>query len=290
MPQCGFSAKAAGLLNDLGVKYTSVNILEDRELREGMKQFGDWPTFPQLYINQELIGGSDIIAQMYDNGSLRALLGLSAPDRTPPKIHITPAAERIFKDAHKQAPESVFELELDGNQQPQLDLVPKDPQAIFTEVNGITIQVSLATAQRARKGITIDWVTDFRGEGLIVVPTETYTADNANASSQEIREISPQEAKELASAGKCRLIDVRQSTERAQATVNVSFTTLDPSDHADLEQLPKDTPLVFLCHFGRRSLVAAEEFRRKGFHNVASVHGGIDAWAVDVDPTIKRYS
>jgi monothiol glutaredoxin, Grx4 family len=64
MPQCGFSAKAVGALSDLGVEFAHVNVLADNEIREGIKVYGDWPTIPQLYIDGELIGGSDIILQM----------------------------------------------------------------------------------------------------------------------------------------------------------------------------------------------------------------------------------
>ena len=60
-PQCGFSARAVAILNELGAEFGSLNVLEDQEMREGIKAFGNWPTIPQLYINQELVGGSDII-------------------------------------------------------------------------------------------------------------------------------------------------------------------------------------------------------------------------------------
>ncbi|MCF5918721.1 Grx4 family monothiol glutaredoxin, partial [Xanthomonas perforans] len=89
MPQCGFSAKAVGVLDGLGIDYAHVNVLADQEIREGIKAYGDWPTIPQLYVDGELIGGSDIIVQMADSGELSSMLGLQAPDRSPPKITIT---------------------------------------------------------------------------------------------------------------------------------------------------------------------------------------------------------
>ena len=79
MPQCGFSAKAVGALQDLGVDFAHVNVLADQEIREGIKVYGDWPTIPQLYIDGELVGGSDIIEQMTNSGELATLLGLQAP-------------------------------------------------------------------------------------------------------------------------------------------------------------------------------------------------------------------
>ena len=73
-PMCGFSNRATSILLDLGVPFQAVNILEDQEVREGIKEFGNWPTIPQLYINKELVGGSDIMMEMYQNGELKDLL------------------------------------------------------------------------------------------------------------------------------------------------------------------------------------------------------------------------
>jgi monothiol glutaredoxin len=74
-PQCGFSAAAVRALNAAGApNFTHVNIFEDPELREALKQYSNWPTYPQLYINGELVGGSDIILEMYKNGELQKVL------------------------------------------------------------------------------------------------------------------------------------------------------------------------------------------------------------------------
>jgi monothiol glutaredoxin len=69
-PQCGFSAAVVQILNHMGVKYKSVDILTDPALREGIKQFSNWPTLPQLYIKTQFIGGCDIVREMYQNGEL----------------------------------------------------------------------------------------------------------------------------------------------------------------------------------------------------------------------------
>ncbi len=73
-PQCGFSAMVVSILRALGVKFKDVNILEDQELRQAIKDYSDWPTIPQLYIAGEFIGGCDIVREMYENGELSALL------------------------------------------------------------------------------------------------------------------------------------------------------------------------------------------------------------------------
>jgi monothiol glutaredoxin len=73
-PQCGFSMAVANILKIMEVKFKGINILENQNLREGIKVFSDWPTIPQLYINQEFIGGCDIVKEIYENGELKKLL------------------------------------------------------------------------------------------------------------------------------------------------------------------------------------------------------------------------
>ena len=73
-PMCGFSAQVVQILSQAGVPFQSYNILEDQELREGLKAFSNWPTFPQLYLKGELVGGCDIVREMYQAGELQQLL------------------------------------------------------------------------------------------------------------------------------------------------------------------------------------------------------------------------
>ena len=70
MPQCGFSAAIVGVLNHIGVNFNSTNVLQDEEIRQGIKDFSDWPTIPQLYVQKEFVGGCDIIREMHENGEL----------------------------------------------------------------------------------------------------------------------------------------------------------------------------------------------------------------------------
>ncbi|WP_373489440.1 Grx4 family monothiol glutaredoxin [Blastomonas sp.] len=73
-PQCGFSSKAIAILDHLGVDYESVDVLQDMEVRQGIKEFSDWPTIPQLYVKGEFIGGSDIMMEMFEAGELTTLM------------------------------------------------------------------------------------------------------------------------------------------------------------------------------------------------------------------------
>lgn len=73
-PMCGFSARAVAILNELSVKFGSFDVLQDEELRQGVKEYGNWPTIPQLYHNKQLIGGSDIMMEMFESGELQTEL------------------------------------------------------------------------------------------------------------------------------------------------------------------------------------------------------------------------
>jgi monothiol glutaredoxin len=72
-PQCGFSAMVSNILHKMGVKFKDINVLENADLRQGIKEFSDWPTIPQLYIEGEFVGGCDIVREMYESGELSAL-------------------------------------------------------------------------------------------------------------------------------------------------------------------------------------------------------------------------
>jgi len=278
-PQCGFSAKASGVLEDLGVEYGHVNVLADQEIREGIKAFGNWPTIPQLYVDGELVGGSDIIEQMANSGELAQLLGLPAPDRTPPQVTVTEAAAAKLRGALADAGNGALALSIDARFQPRFQIAPRNDNAIAVETAGLRIQFDPASARRAN-GIVIDWVDDFRGQGLAI--------DNPNAP-KPVQQIAPADADRRVRAGELILVDVRPPEERAIAAVAVAHRSFDGDGRAELEALPKDTALAFLCHRGGRSGQAAEEFRAKGFTRLSNVEGGIDRWAQDVDGSIPRY-
>ena len=85
-PQCGFSAAVVGVLSHLGVKFRGVNVLEDDAIREGIKEYTNWPTIPQLYIKGEFVGGCDIIREMYETGELIELFNTRGIDVNPQPI------------------------------------------------------------------------------------------------------------------------------------------------------------------------------------------------------------
>ena len=73
-PQCGFSSRAVAILDHLGVTFETVDVLQDQDIRQGIKEYSDWPTIPQLYIKGECVGGSDIMMEMFENGELQQLV------------------------------------------------------------------------------------------------------------------------------------------------------------------------------------------------------------------------
>ena len=278
-PQCGFSAAASGMLNELLPHYATVNVLEDAEIREGIKQYGNWPTIPQLYVKGELVGGADIVQSMYNSGELQELFGLPKPDRAPPQITITDKAAAAIRNALVDAePGLALHLSIDARFQPQFHLAEPGDSEVRAQSNGIDILMDVGTAQRAR-GIRIDWAETMQGAGLAI--------DNPNAPAA-VQELSVEDLKSRLDANDIVVVDVRPADERAQASLKQPFRTLDDGIGA-LADLPKDTAIAFLCRTGGRSARAAEQFRAHGYTKVYNVTGGINAWARAIDSSLTPY-
>ncbi len=287
-PRCGFSAKASSILSSLVPAYATVDVLEDADIREGIKLYGSWPTIPQLYVDAELVGGSDIIDEMLSSGELHTALGLPAPDRTPPTLHVTPAALTAINNAMADTPAGVgLHMAVGANFEAQFQLKPISGREIVAEADvpgsnpGQALRVHLDPVSAARaKGIVIDWVEDVNGAGLSV--------RNPNAPAP-VKPISVQQLHDRIITGTIDVIDVRPASARAIAPFPQSHDVLDADSAAKLETLPKDVPLAFICHHGSSSRRAAEHFRSLGFHDLYNVEGGIDAWAKEIDPSVPLY-
>lgn len=280
-PNCGFSAKAVGILDGLVDSYVHVDVLQDAEIREGIKRYGSWPTIPQLYIRGELVGGSDIIEQLLNSGELHELLGVPAPDRTPPQISITPAAADAIRAALAEQPDELaLHMSVDARFNAQFQLKPRAGGEIEAESAGIRILFDLASAPRAQ-GVEIDWVEDVRGAGLAVRnPNAPAPVGSLDVEALKAR---------LDAADGMLVIDVRPPAERSHAPFPAPHESLDEDSFARLSALPKDQPLAFLCHYGNSSRQAAEHFRSLGFRKVFNIEGGIDAWSQQIDPGVPQY-
>src|SRR3954451_22729472 len=110
-PQCGFSASVVSILNTLIPKYTTVNVLSDPDVRGNMKEYSDWPTFPQLFIKGEFVGGADIVKQMHESGDLEKKLGDLVAPAKPPALTVTARAATELSAALKDgSPGDVIHL------------------------------------------------------------------------------------------------------------------------------------------------------------------------------------
>ena len=195
-PRCGFSNQVVQILTAFKVPFGHFDILSDEEVRQGVKVFSDWPTFPQLYVKGELYGGCDIVREAFESGELLEAFREALPD-----------------------------LDVQG---------PKPPASV--------------------------------------------------------QHISPAEANaKLAAEPQSKFLDVRTVQERETACVE-GFSMLDEGLVQEMVSTwDRETPLVFMCHYGGRSAQAADYFTQQGFQNVFNVAGGIDAWAQSVDPKLVRY-
>jgi len=279
MPQCGFSARVVGLLDELLGDYRTVDVLSDPAIREGVKTFSSWPTIPQLYVAGEFVGGCDIITEMYQSGELHEKLGVKKVDLAPPKITISDAAAAALRQAAAGQPNKTLHLSIDARFQNQLFLAPAQEGEIAVQSNGITLYLDRSSCRRA-DGLALDAVHTNEGAG--------FRIDNPNAPAA-VKPLSVAELKAKREAGeRFRLIDVRGADEHAQARIE-GAELISPELAKQLEALPKDEVLVFHCHHGGRSQKAAEHFADLGFRNVYNVTGGIDAWSREIDPRVPRY-
>jgi monothiol glutaredoxin len=284
-PQCGFSATTVEILDFVlpdGTNYNAVDVLSNPAIRDGVKEFSNWPTIPQLYVKGEFIGGCDIVKEMFASGELYEIFGLEKPERVTPSITITDSAAEKIREAMAGQEGQCLAMQIDGSYQNGMRFVPDsdDPGAgVRVESNGIAILFDSISARRA-DGLTIDYATSDEGEG--------FTIDNPNAPAS-VKEISVQELKTILDASeKIELFDARSAEECETASIAGS-RIMDGETEKYIRSLDPKTPLYFICHHGSRSLEAANHFRSNGFRDVSNVRGGIDAWSSEIDSSIPRY-
>ncbi len=278
-PQCGFSATVIQILNSLIPEYTTFNVLADPDIRQGIKDFSEWPTIPQLYVRGEFIGGCDIIREAFDSGELRTMLG--AEDLAPPNITVTAAAAAAIKEALSAESDEgdAIHLEVDATFQHTMNLGPATDQRITVEASGVTFSIDPMSARRL-DGVTIDYV-DSAGEA-------GFKIDNPNRPPEVVQLTAAELKAKLDSGEIAEFVDVRTPDERDKASIAGS-RLLDDAYMQHLSNLDSDTAVAFYCHHGQRSLAAAEHFRDRGFRKLYNLSGGIDAWSSEVDSAVPRY-
>jgi len=175
-PQCGFSAATVSILDTLLPTYTTVDVLADQDIREGVKAYSDWPTIPQLYIDHEFMGGCDVIKQMFNTGALNEALGLPPPDRTPPEIELSEAATRLIQAALADSPGMAVHLSIDGHWNHGLHLGPVEGHEVKATARGVDVLMDVGTAARAR-GLSIDVTETFTGHEVAFSNPNQATAN-----------------------------------------------------------------------------------------------------------------
>ncbi len=281
-PQCGFSSTVIGILDGLVSDYVTADVLSDSAVREGIKEYSQWPTIPQLYVRGEFLGGCDIIQELAASGELAQSLGVNtSPPIEQPEVTVTPAGAEALRAAARSAPEdAVIHLGIDARFQNKLYFAPRGPNEITVESEGIAIALDPLSAGRAN-GSIIDVVDTPQGPG--------FRIDNPNAPAGQVKQTGVQEIKRQLDAGELReFFDVRTPEERAKASIP-GTRLMTPEETERINGLAKDTPLAFHCHHRGRSQAAAEHFAGLGFTNVSNVVGGIEAWSLEVDSEIPRY-
>ena len=278
-PQCGFSATLVGILNSLVPEYNTVNVLEQPAIRQGIKEYSQWPTVPQLYVDKEFVGGCDVVQQLYSGGELHRLLRLESGERITPEITVSDSAAGAIREGLAQEPGAALHLNIDAGWNHEFSLAPAKGHEIKVASNGVEINFDVASAQRAH-GLVLDMAETSEGVGFKI------TNPNAPLPTEEI---SVQALKGKLDAGeRLYLYDVRSDDERSRAHIEGS-RILDEETVKFIDSLPKDEMLVFHCHTGVRSRDAAEYFRRQGYTNVHNLTGGIEAWSQEIDPSVPRY-
>jgi len=186
MPQCGFSAQVVQILDELLPSYETVDVLRSPEIRDGIKEFSQWPTIPQLYVGGEFIGGCDIIREMNASGELQKLIGAEVSEPATPTITISEAATKAFEAALADSGGDPLHLKIDAQFRYELLFGPRDPGDIEVRTSGLTLLLDRSSARRAN-GMSIDFI-DGTGGGLKI--------DNPNAP-PKVRQLSAPELKAM---------------------------------------------------------------------------------------------
>lgn len=195
-------------------------------------------------------------------------------------ITVTPAAAEAIREAAPDSDRATLRLTIGPTFQYdlRLDTLAEGDVAVVT--NGVTVLLDADSASRS-DGLTLDFDADGPDGG-------GFAIDNPNAPAP-IQQMSAAELKALLDSGESfELLDVRTPAERAIARIE-GARLLDQALHDELMEKDRHTPLVFQCHHGMRSQAAAEYFQRAGFRRLYNLQGGIEAWSVEVDPSVPRY-
>jgi len=272
-PQCGFSASTISALDMLVTDYLTVNILEHPTIREGIKEYGNWPTIPQLYIDGELIGGNDIVQDMMKSGELGDVLGIQAPSVQTPNVQVGKSGIEVMKKAVQSHEGATLHMQIRAGWDHTLSLEQNKSGAIQVDVGDIQIHLDPWSASRA-DGLQIELNETLTGT--------SFTFDNPNAP-PPVNQMTVRELKARIDAdAQVLLIDVRSDEDRAIASIDDALPWNEETE-ALIESLAMDAEIIFHCQSGGRSQALAELFRKRGYTNLHNVEGGIQAWSEEIE-------
>jgi len=275
-PQCGFSAQVVQILDGYLPEYETVDVLSDPEVRQGVKDFSDWPTIPQLYVAGEFVGGCDIVRDMHTSGELEQVLGASPIEVDPPTITLSDSAKQAFEGARDDAEYEHVRFEIGPRFNYALSFGPVLDGDIVVTCNGLELRMDHGTARKA-DGTVIDFVDGPGGAGFkITNPNEP----------PRVGQMSVQELKQRVDDGHdVNVFDVRSEQERDASKIDFA-QVLDENGQRALGALPKDACIVIMCHSGARSQMAAQQLLQQGYSNLHNLAGGIVAWRNEIDPSV----
>ena len=278
-PQCGFSKQVIEVLNGLISDFLTVDVLADPKIREGIKQYSDWPTIPQLYVHGEFVGGCDIVLEQYQNNELQNLLGLEKASDIP-LVKITDSAQKALENAQADCEDDErIRLGIGVDFRHSLSFDQKKDGDFSIQFDELEIIIDPYSAHRA-EDLLIDYIIEDLDAGFLF--------SNPNEPPL-VQELSVAELKTWRDQGRdALLVDVRPEAEQELATI--SFATSLASLNHPIKELKKNQTIVFHCHHGGRSKKVAESFRLNGFTNLYNLTGGIDAWSKQIDQSVPTYS
>ncbi len=200
-PQCGFSARVIKMLNEVGAKYETVNVLSDPSIRDGIKEFSEWPTIPQLYVNKEFLGGCDIVTEMFNSGELQKALGVTVEEVKAPTLTFSEGAVKAFTEAQEAG--TTLRIEITPEFQYELFFDAPQPADIVATVSGLEVRMNRPTAKRA-DGMRIDFV-EVDGGGAFKIENPNEPARSARV--EELAQL-------IASGDKFEMFDARRRRAR----------------------------------------------------------------------------
>ncbi|RYZ04596.1 MAG: Grx4 family monothiol glutaredoxin [Myxococcales bacterium] len=276
-PQCGFSAQVVQILDELVPEYQTLDVLSSAELRDAIKEYSQWPTIPQLYIDGKFVGGCDIVRDMKQSGELEQLLGAAAPPLAAPRVTASAEAIAAFQAALTPGDPDALHLQVSQSFEHDLYFGPVERGDVETDLGGLKLYVPRSSVARAQ-GVHI---------GYLDGPNAGFKIENPNQPAQVV-ELSVQDAKAMLERGELQLFDVRPESEASIASIPGGKLLNDEAvDH--IKGLDKSTPIAFYCHHGMRSRGVAQSVVQEGFRKVYNLKGGVDAWSLAIDPSVPRY-